>query len=278
MAEPLHHPDPRFQTPPGRPETGFTLADSYVAGDDAPVAPYIRSPALAQTFFRRDSAFHSAYQPVSPSYQHQPYQQTYQSGHPDVPLKEPIVETTAYRASSPFAQTDSDSTEAWRRRQVPGGIPTGVRRYPTRKVKLQQGSVLSVEYPVPSAIQNSVQAKYRNDLESGSEEFTHMRCTHPAVPPGTRRSGPLIVHDRHRGDLRPGRLHAAERLQPAPGHVQPAHGAAHRRDVLQRGQGPDGAHAARRHAEHPRDCQPAQVAVLEQGRAGVAEDCRLPRL
>jgi len=36
--------------------------------------------------------------------------------------------------------------------------------------------VLSVEYPVPSAIQNSVQAKYRNDLESGSEEFTHMRC------------------------------------------------------------------------------------------------------
>lgn len=46
----------------------------------------------------------------------------------------------------------------------------------TRKVKLVQGSVLSADYPVPSAIQNAIQAKYRNDLESGSEEFTHMRC------------------------------------------------------------------------------------------------------
>ena len=51
-----------------------------------------------------------------------------------------------------------------------------LRRYATRKVKLIQGSVLSVDYPVPSAIQNSVQAKYRSDLEGGSEEFTHMRC------------------------------------------------------------------------------------------------------
>ena len=52
----------------------------------------------------------------------------------------------------------------------------GLKRAQTRKVKLVQGSVLSADYPVPSAIQNAIQAKYRNDLESGSEEFTHMRC------------------------------------------------------------------------------------------------------
>ena len=81
------------------------------------------------------------------------------------------------RTPSPYSEVSDDSVEAWRARQVPGG-PGAIRRFQTRKVKLQQGSVLSVEYPVPSAIQNSVQAKYRNDLESGSEEFTHMRCEH----------------------------------------------------------------------------------------------------
>lgn len=78
------------------------------------------------------------------------------------------------RAPSPYEESDSGSTEAWRLRQMPGG--PGLKRYATRKVKLVQGSVLSVDYPVPSAIQNAVQAKYRNDLEGGSEEFTHMRC------------------------------------------------------------------------------------------------------
>jgi chitin synthase len=67
------------------------------------------------------------------------------------------------------------STEAWRQRQ-PLSPASGLRRYATRKVKLAQGSVLSVDYPVPSAIQNSVQRKYRDDLEGGSNEFTHMRC------------------------------------------------------------------------------------------------------
>lgn len=74
----------------------------------------------------------------------------------------------------PCARTDSTtSTEAWRRRQVPGG---DLKRWGTRKVKLVQGSVLSIDYPVPSAIQNAVQKRYRDDLEGGSEEFSHMRC------------------------------------------------------------------------------------------------------
>ena len=85
------------------------------------------------------------------------------------------------RVPSPYNRSETSSTEAWRQRQVPGGGATGagLKRNATRKVKLVQGAVLSADYPVPSAIQNSVQAKYRNDLESGSEEFTHMRCKHP---------------------------------------------------------------------------------------------------
>lgn len=83
------------------------------------------------------------------------------------------------RAPSPYARSETSSTAAWRERQQPGGAVAaagGLKRGMTRKVKLVQGSVLSADYPVPSAIQNAIQAKYRNDLESGSEEFTHMRC------------------------------------------------------------------------------------------------------
>ena len=80
------------------------------------------------------------------------------------------------RAPSPYERSETSSTEAWRQRQQPGGQAGGLKRGMTRKIKLVQGSVLSADYPVPSAIQNAIQAKYRNDLESGSEEFTHMRC------------------------------------------------------------------------------------------------------
>lgn len=82
------------------------------------------------------------------------------------------------RAPSPYSRSETSSTEAWRQRQQPGGAGGlgGLKRAATRKVRLVQGAVLSADYPVPSAIQNAIQAKYRNDLESGSEEFTHMRC------------------------------------------------------------------------------------------------------
>ncbi|KAH8821096.1 chitin synthase 2 [Xylogone sp. PMI_703] len=86
------------------------------------------------------------------------------------------------RAPSPYNRSDTDSTEAWKKRQAPGG-PGGLRRYATRKVKLVQGSVLSVDHPVPSAIKNAVEEKYRNDLEGGSEEFTHMRYTAATCDP-----------------------------------------------------------------------------------------------
>lgn len=89
------------------------------------------------------------------------------------------------RTGSPYSHSDTGSTEAWRQRQVPGGPAAagGLKRNATRKVKLVQGAVLSADYPVPSAIQNAVQPKYRNDLESGSEEFTHMRYTAATCDP-----------------------------------------------------------------------------------------------
>ena len=102
------------------------------------------------------------------------------SGHTD-PTTEYGV---PHRAASPYSRSETSSTEAWRQRQQPGGgAAGGLKRGLTRKVKLVQGSVLSADYPVPSAIQNAIQAKYRNDLESGSEEFTHMRYTAATCDP-----------------------------------------------------------------------------------------------
>lgn len=66
------------------------------------------------------------------------------------------------------------ASEAWQKRQQAPG--SGLRRYATRKIKLVQGSVLSVDYPAPSAIQNAVQPEYRESEEGFPEEFTHMRC------------------------------------------------------------------------------------------------------
>ncbi|ETS87290.1 Chitin synthase 1 [Pestalotiopsis fici W106-1] len=61
----------------------------------------------------------------------------------------------------------------------------GLGRRGTRKIKLVQGiqgSVLSANYPVPSAIKNALQPRYR-DLESGSEEFSKIRYTAATCDP-----------------------------------------------------------------------------------------------
>lgn len=84
------------------------------------------------------------------------------------------------RSGSPYSAT-TNSSEAWKGRQKPGG--GGLKRYATKKVKLIQGSVLSIDYLVPSAIKNAIQQQYRNDLESGSEEFSHMRYTAATCDP-----------------------------------------------------------------------------------------------
>lgn len=96
---------------------------------------------------------------------------------PDGPYQESVGLGTGAGAfnrrsgvQSPMSETPS---EAWQQRQAPG---SGLRRYATRKIKLVQGSVLSVDYPVPSAIQNAIQREYRESEEGFPEEFTHLRC------------------------------------------------------------------------------------------------------
>ena len=152
----LHHNQGPFNTPfdenelhgstPGVEGSRYTLSDSYVGDASAGTHPYTN-----------------------------PYEND-KAGYVGGQLEDP---TAAFgvpgRVPSPYARSETSSTEAWRQRQAPVHA-SNLRRYATRKVKLVQGSVLSVDYPVPSAIQNAVQAKYRTDLEGGSEEFTHMRC------------------------------------------------------------------------------------------------------
>ncbi|KAJ3520972.1 hypothetical protein NM208_g13498 [Fusarium decemcellulare] len=62
------------------------------------------------------------------------------------------------------------------------GMGGGLKRFNTRKVKLVQGSVLSIDYPVPSAIKNAIQPQYR-DADGGSEEFVKMRYTAATCDP-----------------------------------------------------------------------------------------------
>lgn len=81
--------------------------------------------------------------------------------------------------SAMSGKTDySNSTEAWQKRQNNQGL----KRYGTRKVNLVQGKVFSTEYPVPSAVKNSILPQY-TDLETGSTEFSHMRYTAATVDP-----------------------------------------------------------------------------------------------
>ncbi|OCK80436.1 glycosyltransferase family 2 protein, partial [Lepidopterella palustris CBS 459.81] len=102
------------------------------------------------------------------------------------PTVQGALERVHERPSSPDALTETDtnsersSTEGWRQRQAYGGGQPGNAM---RRIKLAQGVVLSADYPCPSAIQNALQPKYRNDLEAGSEEFTHMRYTAATCDP-----------------------------------------------------------------------------------------------
>ncbi|KAL5508261.1 CHS1_1 [Sanghuangporus vaninii] len=69
--------------------------------------------------------------------------------------------------------TDSNSTDtAWRRRQT-------IKRGVTRKVKLTRGNFIA-EYPVPTAVQNAIEPKWKN---TNNTEFSHMRYTAATCDP-----------------------------------------------------------------------------------------------
>ena len=145
---PFDEPRRGTATPPQRPESRYSLTESY-GGNGAP-------PGYTNPYSDTRST-------ISGSHLQDPT-----AGFSGPPGRTP----------SPYDRgSESSSTEGWRQRQVPGG--TTLKRFATRKIALGHGSVgsvLSVDYPVPSPVQNSVLPKYRADLEGGSEEFTHMRC------------------------------------------------------------------------------------------------------
>ncbi|TFB07155.1 hypothetical protein CCMA1212_000984 [Trichoderma ghanense] len=86
-----------------------------------------------------------------------------------------------YDFPRPASTVHDNDDDSWvQRQQQPAG--GGLKRYNTRKVKLVQGSVLSIDYPVPSAIKNAVQPHYR-DVEGGNEEFVKMRYTAATCDP-----------------------------------------------------------------------------------------------
>lgn len=80
-----------------------------------------------------------------------------------------LDKSNSYEVEKPHAAS-RESLSLQRRSLI-----TGLRRYPTRKIKLVQGSILSANYPVPSAIQNAIQPIYRDSNETG-EEFSTLRC------------------------------------------------------------------------------------------------------
>ncbi|KAK8198174.1 chitin synthase-domain-containing protein [Phyllosticta capitalensis] len=154
---PFDDPDHRMPSPAPRPVSAYSLTETYADGSTATGPGYSASSAYSAGYNEADDVY----------------------GGTDA--------ATAFgvpnRAPSPYNRSETSSTEAWRQRQQPGGQGGGLKRGLTRKVRLVQGAVLSADYPVPSAIQNAIQAKYRNDLESGSEEFTHMRYTAATCDP-----------------------------------------------------------------------------------------------
>ena len=201
---------------------------------------------------------------ISPG-QHHPVGYTLTDSVSQISLSSPsptsfggTLSPTPYGSSASNGRPGSTvSMDKWRRRQA----PSGMRRYGTRKIKLQQGQVLAIDYPVPSAVQNAIQPKYREeDAESGSNEFTTMRCKYwrslffreilwsrkdvvgrfgALGPPGrcvvTAGQGRWLtcaIVNRHRGDVRPRRFHAQKWLQLAREHVQPSYGVAYRDHVL----------------------------------------------
>jgi chitin synthase len=139
---------------PGQ-ESVYTLNESYVGQD------------------------HSRQQPPHDAYYNASSTATGYSAHNLADPQAGFAAPLPGRVPSPYDH--SDATEAWRQRQI--GNNSNIKRYATRKVKLVQGEVLSIDYPVPSAIQNAVLPQYRQDLEGGSEEFTHMRYTAATCDP-----------------------------------------------------------------------------------------------
>lgn len=102
------------------------------------------------------------------------------SSHP--PRAEDGVRLQDYQDSS-YGHEPAPTDDSWVQRQQTVRRNGGVQRVKTRKVKLVQGSILSIDYPVPSAVQNAIEPRHRNAEGSFDEEFTKLRYTAATCDP-----------------------------------------------------------------------------------------------
>nr|XP_036585044.1 chitin synthase [Colletotrichum truncatum]KAF6794812.1 chitin synthase [Colletotrichum truncatum] len=165
----------RYHMPPQ--DEGVDDAGQSLLRDPHPVAPYESHLGPAETPGRPVSAYSlsESYAPGAGARTPVPGE-AFASGY----RSELDTGDGGFGYGRPASTVDAD--ESWVRRQQPGGQSGGLKRYATRKIKLTQGSVLSIDYPVPSAIKNAVQPQYR-DVEGGSEEFHKMRYTAATCDP-----------------------------------------------------------------------------------------------
>ncbi|KAJ5666019.1 Chitin synthase C [Penicillium maclennaniae] len=172
-------PDPTFYPPCGSLPIENPVIDGRTSVSDEhdqsrqfllppPLYPHTPSSAPEHLSTRSQSHFTPSYS-ASTLFPSSPCYSEVHDGKSSTP-SEPLIVETGPIISKHWEQRQRNSS----------GI---LRRYPTRRIRLVHGTVLSVDYPVPSAIRNAVQAKYR-DLEGDpAEEFTHMRYTAATCDP-----------------------------------------------------------------------------------------------
>lgn len=166
---------------PGRDEAGQSLLSdrsspnfeysAYGAGPPVSISP---------------TSMYSATNPYTSSATPMQYQMIEQGDIGHVEQYQPYNGGGGQYYPRPPSTSPSDVEQNWvQRQQQPQTSPEsgGLKRSRTRKVKLVQGSILSVDYPVPSAVQNAIEARYRNDETGFEDEFTKLRYTAATCDP-----------------------------------------------------------------------------------------------
>ncbi|KAI0170536.1 chitin synthase [Pestalotiopsis sp. NC0098] len=171
QSAPLHH-DPSHSQSSGS-------QDDYYVEPKLPVSPY--SPAATPGYYDSTQTLGVYHYPSADAQTPTPDQDEWGKGG--------NFGHNSWRFSRPPSSFGGFNDTTWaERQQQPGShasdAGSGLRRRPTRKIKLiegRQGPVLSTNYPVPSAVKNAVEPRF---LEEGThEEFTEMRYTAATCDP-----------------------------------------------------------------------------------------------
>ncbi|KAL3459167.1 chitin synthase-domain-containing protein [Aspergillus heterothallicus] len=117
-------------------------------------------------------------------------------------LHDPGLDPLSFGAPQLEPSPSVSSRGGGQQAKPPAYNASSLQRYGTRKINLVKGTVLSVDYPVPSAIQNAIQPEYRDAEDAFAEEFTHMRYTAATCDPNefTLRNGYNLrpaIYNRH---------------------------------------------------------------------------------